>query len=350
MTLPLDTAVQPAGVSALQPGPRDAGSRPQVLDVSVVICAYTQDRWDQIRAAVESVTGQSARPAQVLLVIDHNPQLADRARRDLRGVTVLDSTGLPGLSGARNTGLQASRSSVTAFLDDDAAARPGWLASLVEPYRRADVVATGGSVQPRWLADQPRWLPEEFYWVIGCSYRGLPETNESIRNPIGANMSVRTAQALAVGGFDSAVGLAAGRPLFCEETEFAIRLSARVPGTTIMYVPAAAVDHNVGPARTTFRYFVRRCWREGRSKAAVVRLAGASAGLQRERRHVGSVIPSALSADLRRLARGEAVAAPRMGAMLAGVGAAAAGYLAGSAWLRIARDEKPSKGEARDPG
>ena len=144
------------------------------LAVSVIICAYTERRWERTRAAVASALGQHPRPAEVLLVVDHNASLAARARRELAHVTVLEGEGIPGLSGARNTGLRAATQPVAAFLDDDAEARPGWLASLVEPYRSPDVVATGGTVHPQWPGIQPRWLPPEFYWVVGCSYRGLP--------------------------------------------------------------------------------------------------------------------------------------------------------------------------------
>ena len=145
------------------------------LAVSVVICAYTEERWEQTRAAIESVFNQHPRPAQVLLVVDHNADLAARARREFSRVTVLESDGAPGLCGARNTGLRAATQPITAFLDDDAEARPGWLASLVEPYSRSDVVATGGSVQPWWPGLRPPWLPPAFDWVVGCSYLGLPD-------------------------------------------------------------------------------------------------------------------------------------------------------------------------------
>jgi glucosyl-dolichyl phosphate glucuronosyltransferase len=76
--------------------------------VSVIICAYTERRWQQTCAAVMSALGQHPQPAEVLLVVDHNAGLAARARRELAGVTVLDSEGIPGLSGARNTGLRAA--------------------------------------------------------------------------------------------------------------------------------------------------------------------------------------------------------------------------------------------------
>ena len=28
---------------------------------------------------------------------------------------------------------------------------------------------------PLWLGERPSWFPDEFLWVVGCSYRGLPE-------------------------------------------------------------------------------------------------------------------------------------------------------------------------------
>ncbi len=306
--------------------------------VSVVICAYTELRWKQICAAVESALSQDPRPAEVLLVVDHNASLAARARQELACVTVLENHDLPGLSGARNTGLRAAAQPITAFLDDDAEARPGWLASLLEPYRSPDVVATGGSVHPWWPEFEPRWLPAEFYWVVGCSYRGLPDSVRPVRNPIGANMSMRTDLALEVGGFDVTVGRVGTRPAGCEETELAIRLTAGRPASAVYYVPAAAVDHHVGPERLKLSYFLRRCWHEGISKASVVRLAGASAGLERERRHVVVVIPMALLSNLRRSVTGDADAFLRFMVILAGLASAAGGFLAGRIRLALTRD------------
>lgn len=229
------------------------------LAVTVLVCAYTMARWDQTKAAIASVLGQDPRPAQVILVVDHNAELAAVARAELDEVLVLDSTGAAGLSGARNTGLQAATQPVTVFLDDDARARPDWLATLVQPYAEPAVVATGGHVEPLWALCRPAWLPPEFDWVVGCSYRGLPGTQGAVRNPIGANMSMRTRAALEAGGFDGSIGRVAGRPRGCEETELAIRMTAAQPEGVVMYVPAAAVDHHVGPDRTRFRYFLQRC-------------------------------------------------------------------------------------------
>jgi glucosyl-dolichyl phosphate glucuronosyltransferase len=312
-------------------------ARPGDPGVTVVICAYSDQRWEQMCAAVKSVLSQDPPPAEVLLVIDHNVSLAARARREIADVAVLENDQVSGLSGARNTGLRAASQPVTAFLDDDAEARPGWLASLIEPYRFPGVVGTGGAVHPSWPGLQPRWLPPEFYWVVGCSYHGLPTSTGPVRNPIGANMSIRTDLALKIGGFDTMVGRVGTLPTGCEETELAIRLTADNPASAIFYVPDAAVDHHVGQERLNLSYFVRRCWHEGISKASVVRLAGASAGLERERRHVAVVIPKALLQNVRGFLTGDIGAFLRFTVMLGGLASATAGYLTGRLRLALAR-------------
>ena len=303
-----------------------ADNRTGFLQVSVVICAYTERRWEQTQAAVESVLSQRPGPAQVLLVIDHNPGLAVRARSELPAVTVLENDGPPGLSGARNTGLVAATQAITVFLDDDAEAQAGWLPSLVGPYSDPSVIATGGRVQPRWPACRPRWLPPAFDWVVGCSYLGLPRSISPVRNPIGANMSMRTRPALDAGAFTAGMGRIGTRPQGCEETELAIRLTATQPKSIILYIPDAAVDHHVAPERLTLHYFLSRCWHEGLSKAAVVRLTSSAAGLESERRQVAVVIPMTLLRELRNFVTGDLAAAARMTIATVGVAATCAGY------------------------
>src|SRR4051794_11475203 len=90
------------------------------LDISVVICAYADERWPDVRDAVASVRAQSLAPRETIVVIDHNPALLERARRELAAVTLVENHEARGLSGARNSGLALARGEIVAFLDDDA--------------------------------------------------------------------------------------------------------------------------------------------------------------------------------------------------------------------------------------
>src|SRR3954452_989319 len=156
-------------------------------DVSVVICCYTEDRWDDLVRAVESMGMQTVACRELIVVVDHNPALYERARAALECIVVENAEG-KGLSGARNTGIATAQGALVAFLDDDAAAAPDWLHWLTDWHEDVRVIGAGGMLEPWWVSGAPRWFPEEFNWVVACSYRGLPETTRVIRNPLGGSM------------------------------------------------------------------------------------------------------------------------------------------------------------------
>ena len=295
-------------------------------DVSVIVCAYTLDRWDQLTQALRSAAGQLPPPREVILVVDHNPELYARARAGFPGVLVLENTGVRGLSGGRNTGLAAAAGEITVFLDDDAEADPGWLAALLHPYDDEMVVATGGRVLPNWETARPRWMPDEFDWVVGCSYRGLPEGEAPIRNPIGCSMSLRRQAAVDAGGFRTEVGRVGTIPAGCEETDIAIRLGRLLPGSRVIYAPTSTVRHHVPAKRARWTYFWSRCYQEGRSKAILSRLEGSAAALSSERSYTLRVLPAGVLRGLSQAVRGDIGGAQRAAAIVCGLYVTALGY------------------------
>jgi GT2 family glycosyltransferase len=299
--------------------------------ISVIICAYTELRWQLLARAVESVRRQSAPAVELIMVIDQNEALFARAKHHLAPDRILENRGPRGLSGARNTGLAVARGDTVAFLDDDAEADPHWLAALGSAYTDKHVVGVGGLVVPVWAAgERPGWLPTEFDWVVGCSYTGLPTQRSTVRNPIGANMSFRTAPLREVGGFSSEVGRIGTRPLGCEETEVAIRLARRHPEARVLFEPAAVVHHHVPAKRGKWAYFRARCWSEGLSKAMVARLSDPRQALSAERRYVSRVLPRAVLDGLgEAVIRARPVAAARAVVVVAGLMLTTAGYAAG---------------------
>lgn len=303
---------------------------------SVVICAYTTKRWIQLQAAVKSVASQ-ATDVEVVIVIDHNDELLADSVAQWPQHHVLANRFAKGLSGARNTGVAEATGDVIAFLDDDAFAASGWLDELNAGFSDQSVGGVGGRVVPAWEQPPPYWLPPEFLWVVGCSYVGLPAVAQEVRNPIGANMAFRRSVFEHVGGFREEIGRIGTTPLGCEETELSLR--ARAADFTIWYRPDAIVHHSVPAERTTLRYFIRRCYAEGMSKALVSALAGRTEGLASERAYVTRTLPHALRDSLLRAVRGPARvdALRRAAAVVGGVGAAGAGFVRGNVAYRTRR-------------
>jgi GT2 family glycosyltransferase len=279
---------------------------------------------------VRSVEDQTSPPAEVVVVIDHNDALLARAVADWPRHTVLPNRHRKGLSGARNTGVAAATGEVVAFLDDDACADPRWLERLCRHFADPVVGGVGGGIAPAWAEGAPRWFPKEFLWVVGCSYEGLPTEVAEVRNPIGANMAFRRALVVRAGGFAEEVGRVGTVPAGCEETELSIRL--RAGGATILYDPDALVHHLVPADRGTLRYFRRRCFAEGRSKAVVARLADATSALATEREYARRTLPRGVARGLREAVRGpdRAAGAERAGAIPLGLACTVAGYVDGS--------------------
>lgn len=301
------------------------------LDVSVVICAYTEARWDDLQEAVSSVQRQSLPPIEIILVVDHNNALLRRARAEMPGVIVLENQEQQGLSGARNTGVRAARGLLIAFLDDDAVAEPDWLQLLAHACEDPDVLGCGGLIEPVWRAGRPSWFPEEFNWVVGCSYRGLPRTRSVVRNLIGSSMCIRRKVIESVGGFRSDVGRVGKHPAGCEETELCLRALRRWHGRVFLYEPASRIRHTVPSGRARWGYFCSRCFFEGRSKARVAQLAGARAGLASERSYTFCALPRGLARNLMQvLAHRDMNGLARAGALVAGLAITTAGYVTGT--------------------
>ncbi|MFD3929079.1 glycosyltransferase family 2 protein [Streptomyces sp. NPDC058614] len=304
-------------------------------DISVVVCVYTEDRWEDILAAVSSVAAQSLPALETLLVVDHNAALLERLAREYKetdGVRVLANAGPRGLSAGRNTGIAAARGGIIAFLDDDAVAERDWLRYFASGYDDPLVMAVGGRTMPIWASGRrPAWFPEEFDWVVGCTYRGLPPGRVQVRNVLGGNASFRRTAFDAAGGFATGIGRDGDkRPLGCEETELCIRLTRARPDAILLIDDRAVIHHRVPEAREHFAYFRTRAYAEGLSKALVARSVGADKGLESERRYTTRVLPAGVARGLRDAVLARPGGAGRAGAIVAGVLTAAGGYALGS--------------------
>ncbi|MGD0605316.1 MAG: glycosyltransferase family 2 protein [Streptosporangiaceae bacterium] len=298
--------------------------------VTVVVCAYTTDRWTTLRHAIDVTLNQINNTDELLVIVDHNDKLLAQCRDHLRGFSVFPNRHHRGLSGARNTALDEARGSIIVFLDDDAIPHEGWLDALRAPYIDERVYGVGGFATPHWLSGQPEWFPKEFLWVVGCSHWGISAAPHQVRNLVGANMSFRKAAFDQVGGFAEQMGRIGERLLGCEETEFSIRLTNANPDAIIMYQPSSKVEHQLMPDRASLGYFVRRCWSEGISKAELSRRVGRSRALSTERHYASRVLPRGIWNGLEDCAGGNLWGAARSAVIVLGFASTAAGYCMGA--------------------
>ena len=298
------------------------------LSCSVVVATHDTERWNELVEVMGALERQTLAPHEIVVVVDHNPALLEQVRREL-SAHVVPNDRVPGLGGARNSGIAASTGAIVAFIDDDAQPDPDWLERLLEGYDDPQVAGVGGAIEPRWQPARPPWFPSEFDWVVGCSYVGLPEGRSFVRNLIGCNMSFRREVLERLDGFRLGYG--------CDETEFCIRLVQHDPQARLLYQPAARVNHLVPSARLRWRRFISRCYFEGGSKAVVARLVGPRDGLASERAYALHVLPRAVVRGVVSCLReGNRAGAERALTVVAGFAATSAGFLVGSVQVRRA--------------
>lgn len=303
-------------------------TNPGMLPVTVVIPAHTEARWLSLVACVESVRQQVAPPASIIVAVDHNESLFSRASQSLENVHVVPSRYARGASGTRNAGVESAATELVAFVDSDVTARPDWLLHLVAPFDRPSIMGVGGAVFPKWLVGKPAWFPDEFGWVVGATGGTLSLHGGAVRNVWSESMAVRRDMFAAVGGFRVGFGKVGDRPR-PEDTDLCVRMSRAFPQAEWFFTSNAIVDHDVGPERSRFTFFLRRCYAEGRGKVDFDRL-NEGEGLEAEYDYIRSMISHALSRYLAAaVLHFQPASLARATAVLCGVAAAAVGATVG---------------------
>jgi len=238
--------------------------------LSVVVC--TRDRAGLLGDCLASVRQQVAEgPVEVLVVDNGSTDDTAAVVEAAPGVRYVAEP-LTGLSRARNTGLEAARAPLVAYVDDDARAEPGWAQALVDSARRwPPAAAFAGPVTLAWSGPRPRWLvPELERWFSAVDHGDRPRLLSPSEWPVGANLALRRDAVLAAGGFSVDLGRIGGSLGSEEEVELVRRL--RAAGGEVAWAPLAAVRHLVPPERATRRWLLRRSWAQGRSDAVAARL------------------------------------------------------------------------------
>lgn len=218
------------------------------VSVSAVIC--TRDRPEDIARCLASL-GRCMPPPSEVIVVDNAPRndATARAVHAFAHVRYVRED-RPGLSHARNAGIEAATGEVIAFTDDDVELPEDWIARLAAPFTDPEVAGVTGLVLPADLSGEAACLFE--FGIGGFGYvlhrrrfdRDYLRTSwwrppDVWKMGAGANMAVRRAALADVGLFDPRLG--AGASGCSEDSEFWFRLLRA--GHVCIYDPAAVVFH-----------------------------------------------------------------------------------------------------------
>jgi len=254
VTLPLadgrlETRALRTAIDALPAVP--PASRPAPTPISVVVC--TRDRADLLRDSLEAIRAVDY-PSFEVVVVDNAPATSET--RDLLAAEFPEfryvREDAAGLSHARNAGLHAATGRIVAFTDDDVAVDPQWLWAIAAGFSRGDDVGCVSGVVPtgELRNEVQAYFDARVSWSKLTTARVFRLSDPPADLPMfpfcvgefgtGANFAVRRDGMLALGGFDTALGVGT-RTKGGEDLDMFLRLL--YDGQSIVVEPAALVWH-----------------------------------------------------------------------------------------------------------
>ncbi|WP_304118779.1 glycosyltransferase family 2 protein [Mycolicibacterium bacteremicum] len=225
------------------------GGRPAI---TVVIC--TRNRVESLEVAVRSVLDCDYPHLDVVIVDNASDDDATAhyiARLADPRVTLVREP-LPGLAGARNTGIGAAVGDIIAFTDDDVVVDPQWLSWISAAFGTDERVGCVTGIVPSGELRTPTqsFFEQRVSWAKSLQRRAFDVNRPPAGSPLfpfqvglygtGANFALRRRVVLEIGGFDEALG--AGSPTGGgEDIDMFVRVL--VSGRQLVYEPAAIVWH-----------------------------------------------------------------------------------------------------------
>lgn len=276
-------------------------SRPGTDDIpgrdEVIIAVLTFRRNDRIAALVPALLEQAAevtvgRTRARLLVVDNDPDggaeavvhdaaagwHAERMDTHVRLDYVVERR--PGVSTARNRALaEAADADVIVFIDDDEVPATGWLAAMLDTYRRHRADAVAGRVRTVYPSEPDPWITAGGF--LERSHRDGVTTGARLTGAATNNLllDLHTVRRLGL-TFDEAFGASGG-----EDTLFTRMLTRS--GARLVWCDEGVVEDVPDGSRLTRRWMLERTFgfgaNEPRIDAALA--GGAVPGVLARARH-----------------------------------------------------------------
>ena len=246
------------------------------VEISVVVCTYNRaEMLEDTLRSWENVEKGDCRAE--LVVVDNNS--TDGTRKVVEAFEKTHGDNLnyvfepnPGLSFARNKGIEVAHGRIIAFVDDDIFFREDWLQALASAFdRHPEADGIGGCSIPLFESPIPDWLTDDLGMFYGSTLSGNTEKQMVFpEHPFGVNMAFRRKVFDRVGKFNTRLGRIRKSLLSNEEKELFYRIDQA--GMFILYAPGAVLYHRVPKERMDQQWIIRRVFWQGISKVAFTQL------------------------------------------------------------------------------
>lgn len=245
------------------------------LDLTVCICTW--NRASSLRRTLESLVA-TRKPRDLkweVLVVDNNStdtteEVTDSFTKSLPIRWIFEKT--PGLSNARNSGVNASRGNYVIWTDDDVVVGENWILEYMSGFKQhPDAAVFGGPIQAVFDGPMPEWLAKG--WRSAslpfCQNDLGPDviflSSKLLRLPYGANFAVRRVEQLK-SLYDPKLGASPSNRLHGEETTVIAKILSE--GNVGIWLPMATVQHINGQDRMNLEYIKNYYMKSGRTKVA----------------------------------------------------------------------------------
>ncbi|MEQ7155357.1 glycosyltransferase family 2 protein [Brevundimonas aurifodinae] len=245
----------------------------------VCVIIPTMRRTEGVTRALRSVFAQtdlSTRPVSIVVVDNDPAETARQAVESLRSGSPFPLAyrhePRPGVATARNSALAETPAPLIAFLDDDEAASPGWLAALLQAQEQTGADAVFGPITGR-VPEGTGWASaylERFFGREGPASTGLINHGYGCGN----SLMVRSTALPGPAPFDTGADQTGGE-------DDALFAALQTRGGRFGWAADAWVEEFAPPHRATMRYALARAFAYGQGPSQTAAKARDWAGVAR---------------------------------------------------------------------